>query len=97
MHYEVVLSNQAQFDIDKAFVYYFENANHLVANSFLEDVDIGIDMLSLNPHYQQFKGNVRTMSLNVFPYLLFFEIFEDSKIVRVLSVFHTSQNPIKYP
>ena len=87
MHYEVVLSNQAQFDIDKAFLYYFENAN----------IKVAIDILSINPHFQQFRREIRTIPINNFPFLLFFEIFEDSKIVRVLSVFHTSQDPIKYP
>lgn len=96
MQYEVVLSNQAQMEIDKTYVYYFENANISIANDFLSELDNSFDIIGFNPNFQQFRNNIRIFPIEKFPFLLFFEILEELKTIRVLSVFHTSQNPIKY-
>ncbi|WP_394331107.1 type II toxin-antitoxin system RelE/ParE family toxin [Chryseobacterium soldanellicola] len=37
------------------------------------------------------------LPLKIFPYVLIYKINKEKNIIRIYRVFHTSQNPEKYP
>ena len=56
-----------------------------------------IELLEINPFFQKRFNNYRVIPLNKFPFILIYVILEEEKLVFIESVFHTSQNPKKYP
>ncbi len=54
-------------------------------------------MLAKNPFFAVRYKNVRAIKVRRFPYALFFTIDESENRVRVLSCFHTKQDPKKRP
>ena len=88
----------AQTDIDKVFKYYLSvTDNDKVFVSLYDDIERAYDALKLNPFYQVRSKQYKALPLKHFPYLLFFEVLEKQRIVKVLALFNTSQNPEKYP
>ena len=53
--------------------------------------------LQIKPFFQFHDNNYRFLSFNKFPYIAFFIVDEPGKNVFLNAVFHTSQNPDKYP
>ena len=98
MAYKVVVEPDAQADIDKVFKYYLSvTDNDKVFVSLYDDIEQAYDALKLNPFYQVRSKHYKALPLKHFPYLLFFEVLEKQRIVKVLALFNTSQNPEKYP
>jgi mRNA-degrading endonuclease RelE of RelBE toxin-antitoxin system len=50
-----------------------------------------------NPFFEIKIKNYSVLPLSKFPYIIIYKILEDTKIVDIVSIFHTSQNPKKYP
>jgi hypothetical protein len=96
MDYDIDISPLAKIQIADAFYYYLE-INPELAQQFMKELYAGYGYLKINPHYQKRYKNVRGLPLKKFPYLLLFTIDENKKTVQVISCFHTSQNPNKYP
>lgn len=97
MDFKTVLTPSAKKDFDQAFAYYFDNVGYTVAQNFLNEVNWAFETLKINPYYQVRKGKYRAFPLSIFPFLIFFELLEERKVVKILSIFHTSQDPKKYP
>jgi addiction module RelE/StbE family toxin len=98
MAYKVVVEPDAQADIDKAFEYYLSvTDSDRVFNSLYHDIEQAYDALKLNPFYQVRSKQYRALPLKKFPYLMFFEILEKQRIVKVLALFNTPQDVTKYP
>lgn len=91
---EVLLS--AEMDVAKAIEYY-SKISETLAGKFLDVVESSYKILGINPYFQKKYGNIRTVPINGFPYLLFYTLNESLKTVNIISCFHTSQNPKKYP
>jgi len=68
-----------------------------VALDFLNDYKKTYKALQINPFYQVHDNNYHFFPFKKFPYIAFFIIDEASKTVFLNAVFHTSQNPNKYP
>lgn len=96
MNYKISVSPRAQNEIEESYVFYFEK-NKTVANNFIVALSETYRILSLNPHFQVIYKNIRAVSINKYPYSLYFVIDESITTVRVLSCFHTSRNPDKLP
>jgi len=94
MDYELRISPQAIEEIDNAFHYYLK-ISETIAYALNDDLAEVLDILEANPHFQVRYKEVRAIPLQVFPFLVFFSI--EDKITYIHSVFHTSQNPDKYP
>jgi plasmid stabilization system protein ParE len=99
MVFKIVVEPDASLDIDDACAYYFSLPVDTVrlVDSFLTDIQIAFDTLAINPFYQIRTKNYRAIPLTKFPYLLFFTVDEVSKMVNILALFNTHQNPTKYP
>jgi toxin ParE1/3/4 len=97
--FRIVVEPDAFLDIDNACAYYYSlpvDSVRLV-DAFLADIQIAFDTLTINPYYQYRTKNYRALPLSKFPYILFFTIDESSKMVTILALFNTNQNPTKYP
>jgi mRNA-degrading endonuclease RelE of RelBE toxin-antitoxin system len=96
MAYNLTILPQAAFEIQKAFEYYELISDNTFSkfNNQLEEV---YQNLEKNPFYQVRYKHLRAIPFKSFPYLVFFDVDQENKIVYIYSVFHTSQNPNKYP
>jgi toxin ParE1/3/4 len=93
--YTVKLLTQAEIEIKEACEWYDEQQIGL-AKKFLKEVDSFLESIKSNPHKFQvrFSEQYRFATLNVFPYLIVYRIDNDDRTIFVISVFHTSRNPI---
>lgn len=96
MDYKVHISPFTKIGIAEAIEYYSE-INDKLPQKLMEELYSNYESLKFNPHYQKRYKEVRGLPLKNFPYLFLFTVDEDRKKVEVLSFFHTSQNPKKYP
>jgi len=94
--YNVKLSLTVQEDIEKIENHYFK-ISPKIADKLIVNIRKLYATLSINPFFKVKHKNYRSISIENFPYLLFFEIDENSKTVYILSCFNTSQNPNNYP
>ena len=91
MAYEVVLTEEAEKDINDAVLWYEEQQTNLGIRLYFEVIE-NLDKIKIDPeHYSFLEENYRQLIVQHFPYKIVFKIFPD-KIV-VLAVFHTSRNP----
>lgn len=97
MNYKIIISPIASKNIEDALGYYIEKVSKKVAVTFLEDFRTTYKALQKNPLYQFHDNNYRFLPFKKFPYIAFFIVDEPSKTVFLNAVFHTSQNPEKYP
>lgn len=96
MAYKLVILPQAQREIDVAFEYYGEVSTAVLLH-FYEQLENVYSSLEINPFYQVRYKHLRAIPFKTFPYLIFFDVDKDNYIIYIYSVFHTSQNPEKYP
>lgn len=97
MAYKVVVEPEAQQDIDLALDYYSsvtDDVNVLI--NLLDDIEQAYSALKINPFFQIRSKHYRALPLRKYPYLMFFEVLEAERIVKVVSLFNTSQDPKKY-
>jgi toxin ParE1/3/4 len=97
--FKIVIEPDASLDIDNACAYYYSLPVDTVrlVDSFLADTQIAFDTLVINPFYPYKTKHYRALPLSKFPYLLFFTVYEQTKIVTILALFNTHQNTSKYP
>lgn len=97
MGYKIIISPIASKNIDDAVEYYTKQVSKKVALDFLADFQTTYKELQKNPFYQIHDSTYRFLPLKKFKYIVFFIVDEESKTVFLNAVFHTSQNPDKYP
>jgi len=97
MTYKVVISEIASKNIEEAVAYYVSEVSKKVAAEFLNDFQKVYKALRKNPYYKRHDSNYRYLPFKKFPFIVFFIIEKEMKTVKINAVFHTSQNPEKYP
>lgn len=97
MSYKIIVSPIASKNIEEAVEYYIKEATRKVASDFLKDFKETYKALQKNPFYQFHDNNYRFLPFDKFPYVAFFIVDEPSKTVFLNAIFHTSQNPSKFP
>ena len=92
--FKVELLAQAEDELSEAYDWYEEQQPSL-GNKFYNEVNHYLTLLEYNPHQFPIKyiEELRSASLNKFPYLLIYWIDEDNLQVIVVSIFHTSRHP----
>lgn len=96
MRYNVKLVTDAKKDFAEAHRYYLK-ISRKTASNFGKDVKAAIGHLEINPFYEIRTENFRAIPLKTFPFLLFFEVNEAAKEVKVVAIFNTNQDTEKYP
>ncbi len=94
--YKIDITLNAQEELEAAEAHYSQ-ISEKVSEKFIDTVFKTYFLLEINPHFRVWYKNNHAIALSKFPYLLFYEIDEENKIVTIKSCFHTSQNPNKYP
>lgn len=97
MNYKIIVSPIASQNIEDALEYYIYKVSKKVALDFLKNYRKTYKAIQTNPFYQFHDNNYRFLPFDKFPYIAFFIIDESSKTVFLNAVFHTSQDPSKYP
>jgi hypothetical protein len=90
-HYQVKIDPEAFIDIQEGIEYYDEQLSGL-GEKFENSVDKHIIALGKNPFYQIRFSDVRCFPIKKYPYIILFKVYEAEHLVRVISVFQTSQD-----
>jgi len=97
MVYKVIVEPEAQKEIEDAFEYYDKVTNDKkVLINFIADIEQAYKALKSNPFFQIRNKHYRALPLKRYPYLLFFEIHEKERLVKIISLFNTPQDPKKW-
>ncbi|ALR32291.1 MULTISPECIES: type II toxin-antitoxin system RelE/ParE family toxin [Chryseobacterium] len=86
----------AEENIEEATDYYASISLKVLKN-FNNQFDASINKIINNPYFQKRFKQVRALPVKKFPYIIFYEVDDKEKIIYILSVFCTHQNPEKYP
>jgi plasmid stabilization system protein ParE len=95
MVYRLIIKEEAKQDINNAYLWYEEKLEGL-GERFVNELDSYFKHIEKAPKsYQVRYLNYRAAALKIFPYLIVYQIEENSVIV--FAVFATKQNPKKMP
>lgn len=97
MSYKIIVTPDAIQNIDDAVAYYKIKASVKVAREFIEDYRKTFKDIQKTKYFQIFFDDFRGKPMKKFPYIVFYTINEELKTIVIKAVFHTSQNPNKYP
>ncbi len=93
--YQSIFSSRAQKEISKSLDWYEERQPGL-GDRFVKEVIDRIKQIERDPErYPNRYKLCRETSVKTFPYLIIYRINKRKKLISILSVFHTSQNPRK--
>jgi hypothetical protein len=96
MSFKIVIEPRAIFDIQEAVDYYdFKQIG--LGEYFFQALEDHIEVVRNNPFFQIRYKDYYGLPIKKFPFIIFYFIQEEEKIVYVVSVFNTSLNPKKYP
>ncbi len=91
---ELIISPEAQQDVDEAYRWY-ENRRFGLGEEFLDSVDACIQAICRMPElYPKVHEDYRRALVRRFPYAIFYEY--TGVTVTVYSIFHASQDPKKW-
>lgn len=95
MKYTLEIKDEARKEIIQAYLYY-EKEQKGLGERFLTHLDGYFTRIGNNPdHYPEKRPPYREAFMQVFPYLIIYEIIDNTVIVY--SVFNTRRDPEKKP
>ena len=94
MGFSLKINSSAQLDL-KSAIDWCESKQFGLGKRFLNDFENTLIQIQSNPYIFQLENNYRNALLDIFPYLVIFEI--DYQEIIILAVFNTHQNPTKKP
>lgn len=68
-----------------------------MAESFYKEILTSDQILKRSPYFEIIYKDFHRLLLNKFSYILIYKINEETKTIKIYRVFHTAQNPEKYP
>ncbi len=91
MSYQVLISPEAQLDLEDAY-YWYEDQNKGLGSEFIRVIDASLSAIQRNPFaYTSVDKQVRKKLVRKFPYGLFY-IVKNENIV-VIACFHIKRDP----
>ncbi len=94
MTYSIDISEAAEADVRKIFLWYEEQKEYL-GDAFENNFAKAVDSIQSNPLKTQIRYEfTRVFSLNKFPYGIHFQV--NDTVILIVAVFHTSQDPEKW-
>ncbi len=92
-----LVKNVPEIDDDIKFALsYYSSITEKLADQFLERLAEINTLLQSNPFFEVKYGEVRTLMLKQFPYIVHFIVNEERKEVIVLAIAYAKENPIDY-
>ena len=95
MAFKINYSEEAHLDIRDGINYYKFHGSSQIAKKFYQEVLNSAKILRENPYFEILDGGYRKLPLKKFPFIILFIIKGEQ--ILILRIFHTSQNPEKYP
>lgn len=96
MNYKIVLTPVAKQNIDEATAYYKNKVSARVAKLFIDDYRKAFKDILKTKYFRFFFQDFRGKPMKKFPYIVFYTIDEEQKIILIKAVFNTSQDDQKY-
>ncbi|MDB4904621.1 MAG: plasmid stabilization system [Mucilaginibacter sp.] len=95
--FKIELLAEAEDELSDAYDWY-EDQQTSLGNKFYNEVNHYLNLIEHNPHQFPIKyiEELRSASLNKFPYVIIYWIDDINLNVFVVSIFHTSRNPKYY-
>jgi len=97
MAFKIEYTYQAEIDVSKAIDYYTRNASIKIAKSFYNKLLAAEKVLKRTPFFEEIYIDFHRLPLQVFPFIIIYKIEKQIETIKIFRVFHTSQNPEKYP
>ncbi len=92
-NYTLIYSIRAIEDIKETSRWY-EFQQKGLGKRFKGEVLNVISIIKQNPFFASVKyADIRTAACKIFPYAIHYEVEEENKIVRIISIFHFSRKP----
>ena len=97
MNYKIEMHPDAVVELQDAYHWYEERSAGL-GSRFLALMSRRINEIGRSPEtYRKIIGNYREVMVDVFPYVIIYELFKKEGIVFISYIFHTKRNPrLKY-
>jgi hypothetical protein len=87
-----IAENQFYDELD-----YYGNISYNLQESFRLEIANAFSTISYSPYYQLRYKNYHAFPMKKFPFLIFYIINEDTRLIKICSIFHTNQDTSKYP
>lgn len=97
MIFKIIISDEAKIDIEHSYLYYQRKVSKKVADHFFKDFKSSLNIISKNPFFKIWYEDFHCKPMKKYPFLIFYMIDKDLRTIIIARVFHTSQNPEKYP
>lgn len=97
MAYKIIVTPDAIQNIDDAVYFYKKEVSDRVAKKFIDQYKQTFKDILKTPYFKVFFQDFRGKPMKKFPYIVLYTINESLKIIIIKAVFHTSQDPKKYP
>ena len=93
MPYKIIVTQEAQIDLDENFIWYEEQKENL-GFDFINAFERTLDNIVNNPFYASLiDDDARSASLIRFPYAIIYRFLEEKQEVRILAIIHQNRNP----
>lgn len=93
MPYKIIVTQEAQIDLDDNFIWYEEQKENL-GFDFINAFERTLDNIVNNPFYASLiDDDARSASLIQFPYAIIYRFLEEKQEVRILAIIHQHRNP----
>jgi mRNA-degrading endonuclease RelE of RelBE toxin-antitoxin system len=94
MSYTLIFHPIAEKEYLESIAWY-EDSKTGLGERFIKEIESILDHLEQNPFlFPVKKAKLREANVRIFPYLVVYKINQNKKQVSILSVFHTSRNPV---
>jgi toxin ParE1/3/4 len=93
MNYRLLLSSEAEKDLDEIIEYYESVRQGLGAEFYLSYKDAERLILENPKLFAFIESEIRRVLLNKFKYAVYYHIIEDKTEIEILAVVHTSRDP----
>jgi len=97
MAYKLIYSYKAEKDVENTIKFYDIVASKKIAKAFQRALLNAEETLKKTAFFEKIYQDFHRLPLKVFPYILIYKIEKEKEIIKIYRVFHTSQNPEKYP
>ena len=97
MGYKIRISPTARANIKEAVTYYKKENSIKVAQNFVKDYEQTLQKIIQNPFYQIYYKNFRGLPFKKYPYIIFYQVDENRKLISINAVFQGNQNIDKRP
>jgi toxin ParE1/3/4 len=97
MAFKIIISDESKIDLENSYLYYRTKVNRKVADNFFKEFKSSLNILARNPYFKIRFDDFRAKPMKKYPFLIFYTIDDREKIIVIARIFHTSQDPEKYP